>query len=152
MKKGVLRKFTKLTCTWHLYQSLILIKFWGPQACNFFDKRLRHKCFLVNFVKFLGTPFLQNTSGRLFLTSRSSHLQMLFKIGVLKALLKKLAGWRQATLLIKRLQQRCFPVKFAQILRTYFLQNASVLPIQWLHLHFFEKVIKQLFRRLVMTY
>ena len=30
-------------------------------------KRLWHWCFLVNFVKFLGTPFLQNTSGRLLL-------------------------------------------------------------------------------------
>ena len=28
-------------------------------------KRLWHKCFPLGFVKFLGTPFLQNTSGRL---------------------------------------------------------------------------------------
>ena len=31
-------------------------------------KRLWHRCFLVNFVKFLRTHFLQNTSGRLLLT------------------------------------------------------------------------------------
>ena len=30
-------------------------------------KRLRHRCFPVNFAKFLGTRFLQNTSGRLLL-------------------------------------------------------------------------------------
>ena len=30
-------------------------------------KRLWHRCFPVNFVKFLTTPFLQNTSGRLLL-------------------------------------------------------------------------------------
>ena len=30
-------------------------------------RRLWHRCFLVNFVKFLTTPFSQNTSGRLFL-------------------------------------------------------------------------------------
>ena len=30
-------------------------------------KRLWHRCFPVNFVKFLRTPFLQNTSGRLLL-------------------------------------------------------------------------------------
>ena len=30
-------------------------------------KRLWHRCFPVNFVKFLWTPFLQNTSGRLLL-------------------------------------------------------------------------------------
>ena len=30
-------------------------------------KRLWHRCFPVNFVKFLRTPFLQNTSGQLLL-------------------------------------------------------------------------------------
>ena len=30
-------------------------------------KRLQHRCFPVNFVKFLKTPFLQNTSGQLLL-------------------------------------------------------------------------------------
>ena len=40
----------------------------GLQACNFIKKRLWHKCFPVNFAKFLGTPFSQSTSGRLLLT------------------------------------------------------------------------------------
>ena len=31
-------------------------------------KRLWHRCFPVNFAKFLRTPFLQNTSGKLPLT------------------------------------------------------------------------------------
>ena len=31
------------------------------------DSHLWHRCLLVNFVKFLRTPFLQNTSGRLLL-------------------------------------------------------------------------------------
>ena len=30
-------------------------------------KRLWYRCFPVNFVKFLRTPFLENTSGQLFL-------------------------------------------------------------------------------------
>ena len=30
-------------------------------------KRLWHRCFPVNFAKFLRAPFLQNTSGRLLL-------------------------------------------------------------------------------------
>ena len=34
-----------------------------------FKKRLWHKCFPVNFVKFLRSLFLQNTSGRLLLYS-----------------------------------------------------------------------------------
>ena len=33
----------------------------------FLEYRLWHRCFPVNFAKFLGTPFLQNTSGRLIL-------------------------------------------------------------------------------------
>ena len=78
MKKGVLRNFTKFTGK-HLCQRLI-----------FFKKRLWHKYFPLNFVKFLGTPVLQNTSGRLLLTSRSGRLQIFFKIGVLEALLKNL--------------------------------------------------------------
>ena len=75
-------------------------------------------------MKFLGTPFLQNTSGQLLLTSRSSRLQMFFKIVFLRLFLKNLqAEGRQ--IYKKRFQQRCFPVKFAKILRTSFLQNAS---------------------------
>ena len=38
-----------------------------PEACNFIKKRLCHRCLPVNFAKFLGTPFLQNISGRLLL-------------------------------------------------------------------------------------
>ena len=34
-----------------------------PQTCNFIKRRLWHRCFKVNFAKFLGIPFLQSTSG-----------------------------------------------------------------------------------------
>ena len=44
-KKGVLRNFAKLTGK-HLCQGLFFIK-----------KRLWHRCFPINFVKFLRTPF-----------------------------------------------------------------------------------------------
>ena len=33
----------------------------GLRPANLFKKRLRHKCFSVNFVKFLRTTFLQAT-------------------------------------------------------------------------------------------
>ena len=46
-KKGVLRNFAKFTGK-HLCQSLYFNKVAGP----------RHKCFLVDFAKFLRTPFL----------------------------------------------------------------------------------------------
>ena len=34
----------------------------GLRPAALLKKRLQHRCFLVNFVKFLRTPFLQNTS------------------------------------------------------------------------------------------
>ena len=63
-KKGVLRNFTKFTGK-HLCQSLFFNKFAGLRPATLLKKRLWHRCFPVNFVKFLRTPFLQNTSARL---------------------------------------------------------------------------------------
>ena len=40
-------------------------------------KRLWHRCFAVNFAKFLGTPFLQNTSGGLLLMIKFSMPAMI---------------------------------------------------------------------------
>ena len=66
IKKGVLRNFAKFTGK-HLCQSLFLNKVEGLRPSTFLKKRLRHRCFPVNFPKFLRTPFLQNTSGSLLL-------------------------------------------------------------------------------------
>ena len=38
-----------------------------PEACSFIKKTLWHRCFPLNFSKFLRTPSLQNTSWRLLL-------------------------------------------------------------------------------------
>ena len=57
LRKGVLKNFTKFTGK-HLCQSLFFNKVAG----------LRHRCFPVNFVKFLTTTFLQNSSGQLLLS------------------------------------------------------------------------------------
>ena len=46
--------------------SLFLNKVAG-QPATLLKKRLWHRRFPVNFAKFLRTPFLQNTSGRLLL-------------------------------------------------------------------------------------
>ena len=75
---------------------------------------------------------------------RNSHRRCSIKKGVLKNLTKftekylcwslyfnKVVGLTPATLLKKRLQHRCFPVNFANFLRTLFLQNNS----GRLHLH-----------------
>ena len=84
----------------------------------------------VNIAKFLRTDFLWNTS-------RSSRLQIFLKIGILKSFanftgkhlywslfLKNLQA-EGLQLHNKRLQHRCFPMKFVKFLRTPFLKNTS---------------------------
>ena len=56
LRKGVLRNFAKFTGK-HLCQ----------RPATLLKKRPWHRCFLVNFVKFVRTPFSQNTSGWLLL-------------------------------------------------------------------------------------
>ena len=53
-------------------------------------KRLWHWCFLVNFVKFLGTPFLQNTSGRLLLYYAKEEDREQIEISIISELTKKI--------------------------------------------------------------
>ena len=67
LKKVFLKFFPKLTGK-PLIWSLFLISCTSLTACNFIKKRLQHRCFPVNFVKFLGTPFLQDISERQLLT------------------------------------------------------------------------------------
>ena len=57
-----------------LCQSLFFIKVAGLRPTILFKKRLRHRCFPVNFAKFLRTPFSQNTSGRLLLDILKSSM------------------------------------------------------------------------------
>ena len=66
IKKGVLRNFTKFTGE-HVWQSLFSNKVAGHRPVTLLKRRLWYRCFPVNFVKFLRTSFLQNTSGRLLL-------------------------------------------------------------------------------------
>ena len=56
LRKGVLRNFVKFTGK-HLCQSLFLNKVSGLRPATLLKKRLWHRCFPVNFVKFLRTPF-----------------------------------------------------------------------------------------------
>ena len=68
---GVLRNFTKFTGK-HLCQSLSFNKVAGVRPAILLKKRLWHRCFPVNFAKFLRTPFQQNTSWRLLLLLHKS--------------------------------------------------------------------------------
>ena len=49
----------------HLCQSLFFNKVAGLRPATLLKERLWHRCFPVNFAKFLIKLFLQNTSGRL---------------------------------------------------------------------------------------
>ena len=60
----------------HLCQSLFN-KATGLRPKSPLEKRLWYRCFSVNFVKFLRTPFLQNTSGSCFWRWTSWYLQNL---------------------------------------------------------------------------
>ena len=73
-KKGVLEKFAKFTEK-HLCQRLATL----------LKKRLWHTCFLVNFEKFIKTPFLLNTSGGCFYCNKkdvSKHDSRLIKLSI----------------------------------------------------------------------
>ena len=65
-EKGVLRNLTKFTRK-HLCQSLFFNKVAGLRPATLLKKRIWHRCFPVNFAKFLRIAFLQNTSGQLLL-------------------------------------------------------------------------------------
>ena len=66
LRKGVLRSFLKFTGK-HLCKSLLFNKVAGLRPATLLKKKLWHRCFPMNFAKFLRTPFLRNTSGRLLL-------------------------------------------------------------------------------------
>ena len=61
--KTVLTNFRKFRGK-HLTQSLFFNK---VRPATLLKKRLWHRCFPLNFLKFVRTPFLQKTSGRLLL-------------------------------------------------------------------------------------
>ena len=65
-KRAVLENVAKLTGS-HLCRSFFINKVAGLRHVILSKKRLRHKCFPVNFDTFLRTAFLHNTSGQLLL-------------------------------------------------------------------------------------
>ena len=77
IKKGVLKNFAKFAGK-NLCQGLYFARDLGLRPATLWKKRLRYRCFSVNFVKFSRTPFLHNTPGRLLLLlskiSNNKHL------------------------------------------------------------------------------
>ena len=72
-KIGVLKNLTVFTET-PVLESL-LNKVVGPKACNFFKKKFQHRCFPVNFAKFLRTAFFIKHLRWLLLKHTSYFLQ-----------------------------------------------------------------------------
>ena len=64
--KKVLLKISKNSQEKHLCQSLFFNKVAGFWSATLSKKKLQHRCFSVNFQKFLRAPFLQNISGSYF--------------------------------------------------------------------------------------
>ena len=65
--KGVLRNFAKFTEK-HLCQLLFYNKVAGPESATLIKKRLWHRCFPMNFAKFLRTTFHRTPLNDCFLT------------------------------------------------------------------------------------
>ena len=116
VRKRLLRNFAKFTEK-HLCQGL----FFNKRFFSLFLKqRFWHRCFPGNFAKFLRTPFLQNTSGRLHLiyseaVARSySPKNVLLKCSQIhrKPLVPKSCACNFSK---KRLQDRCFPVNMVKL-------------------------------------
>ena len=90
-KKYVFRNFAKFTGK-HQCQSLYFDKVAGMRTATLLKERLWHRCFPVNFAKFLRAPFLQKTSGGYFWKSQKNDMK-LRKIKVNKSVY--IAKWRQ---------------------------------------------------------
>ena len=90
-KKYVFRNFAKFTGK-HQCQSLYFHKVAGMRTATLLKDRLWHRCFPVNFAKFLRAPFLQKTSGGYFWKSQKNDMK-LRKIKVNKSVY--IAKWRQ---------------------------------------------------------
>ena len=75
IKKSVLKYFNKFTGK-NLCRNLFFNKVAGLRPEK---KRLRHKCFLANFVKYFRTPLFKKISGRLLLFVSYSLSRVTFK-------------------------------------------------------------------------
>ena len=86
VKNGAIRNFTKFTGK-HLCQSFFFNKVAGLSPSTLLKKRLWHRCFLVNFMKFLRKPFFTEHFRWLLLSiigSKACLLRQLSHIDILR--------------------------------------------------------------------
>ena len=118
-----LASYTLFTRDVDQHKNTSLSQLYQPPKHFFLRTRITSYFLPVNIAKVLITAFLY--------TSRSSRLQMFFKIGVLKncanftgkhlcwsLFLKNSCSLKACNFIIKRLQHRCFPVRFTKFLKT----------------------------------
>ena len=117
-----LASYTLFTRDVDQHKNTSLSQLYQPPKHFFLRTRITSYFLPVNIAKVLITAFLY--------TSRSSRLQMFFKIGVLKSfanftgkhlcwsLFFKNVQAQGLQLYLKRLQHRCFPVRFTKFLKT----------------------------------
>ena len=91
-KKGAVKTFAKFTGKQPVTETLFN-KVAGLQSETLSEKRLRQRCFPVNFDKFLGTLILKNNCERLLLLFIIPSLALLFPaLGFLSPFLKTYVG------------------------------------------------------------
>ena len=73
-KKRCSQKFRKI------HQSLFFNKVAGLRLATLLKKKLWHRSVPVSFTKFLRTPFLQNSSGRLLLSTLQNSRKLQLKV------------------------------------------------------------------------
>ena len=106
--KNTLQKQPKFTGK-RLCQIRVFNKVAGLRPATLLKKKLYHKCFPVNFLKFLRTPFSQKSSGQL--------LTLFY--WTLQTLLLTVSGFQAASFLKKRFRKRCFSVHFTKFLTSF---------------------------------
>ena len=78
--KRCLKYLTKLIRK-HLYQSLSFQQSCRIETYNFIENSLQHRCFSVNFAKYLRTPILQNIyQRRSYLCENISYMKFLVSV------------------------------------------------------------------------
>ena len=85
-KKSCFSNIAKFTGK-HLFCSLFFHKVTGHRPATLLKKRLQHRCFPVNFAKFLRITFSENTFGRLLLQNLFVRLIQIFKYYQIQILL-----------------------------------------------------------------
>ena len=126
------------------------IKIASLRPSTLLKKRLWHRCFPVNFVKFLRTPFLTqhlrwlllNQCNAKLLPPLSKHAIQIWlenyqtkhfwKLYTVLMICKKQQAWSLELLNKERLWHRCFGVKFAKFFRAVFWLNSCILSIIFL--------------------